>query len=144
MRLDSSWPNCKRSAKDRFAEDEQQQEEDAHFHDFPPGSNAASVGCSRIINGAIRRSPVVSPSHHVSQIARKLAESGKSTKCKTGYAKSWTDTVLTTAASATYNTLRTIEDGCAAGEPIHEPGTGHRFERIAARDGERCGTLPQW
>src|SRR6266481_6351954 len=37
--------------------------------------------------------------------------------------------------------LRTIEDGCAAGEPIHQPGTAHSFERVAAGGGERCGDI---
>jgi hypothetical protein len=37
--------------------------------------------------------------------------------------------------------LRTIEDSCAAGEPIHQPGAHQRFERVPARDGERCGDI---
>src|SRR5260370_21201122 len=67
---------------------------------------------------------------------------GKSTKCKTGHPKSWTDNCAKYCCERELNnTLRTIEDGCAAGEPIHQPCTAHSFERVASRDGERCGDV---
>ena len=37
------------------------------------------------------------------------------------------------------NTLRTIENGYATGESIHEPGTAYGLERVAASDGKRRG-----
>src|SRR5260370_7312983 len=67
---------------------------------------------------------------------------GKSTKCKTGHPKSWTDNCANHCCEREFNnTLRTIEDGCAAGEPIHQPVTAHTLKRVAARDGERCGDI---
>ena len=51
-------------------------------------------------------------------------------------------TVLTTAASANLTTpcgrSKTV---VPPGNLIHKPGTAHSFERVAARDGERCGDI---
>src|SRR4029450_13363348 len=58
----------------------------------------------RIINGAIRRSPVVSPSHHVSQIAPKLAQSANPPSARLVTPNAGPITVLTTAASANLTT----------------------------------------
>src|SRR5439155_75949 len=66
----------------------------------------------------------------------------ETSKCKTGHTKSWADNCANHCCEREFkNTLRTTEGGCAAGEPIHEPGTAHSFERVAARDGERCGDI---
>src|SRR5436305_8682323 len=58
----------------------------------------------RIINGAIRRSPVVSPSHHVIQIPPKLAQSANPPSARLVTPKAGPITVLTTAASANLTT----------------------------------------
>src|SRR5947209_20278925 len=59
----------------------------------------------RIINGAIRRSPVVSPSHHVTQIAPKLAQSANPPSARLVTPTAGPIIVLTTAASANFTTL---------------------------------------
>src|SRR5262249_55975524 len=59
---------------------------------------------------------------------------------KTGHTKSWADDCANYCCERELkNTLRMIEDGCAAGEAIHQPSTAHSFERVATRDGDRCG-----
>src|SRR5439155_26362621 len=116
--------NCKPSAKDRFAEDKQQQEEDAHFNRFPPVP--APLWCDAPENNrwsdqkiaCCVAQPPRQPDHAI------IGPIGKSSMCKTGHPKSWADNCANHRCERELkNTPRPIEGGRAAGEPIHQPGT---------------------
>src|SRR5206468_11913769 len=134
--------NCKPSAKDRFAEDEQQQQENADFRCFLPvpaplWSDAPEN--NRWSDQKIARCVAQPPRQPDRAIIRPIR---KASTCTTGHTKGWADNCANRRCEREFkNTLRTIENGCAAGEPIHQPGTAYGLERVATRDGERCGDI---
>src|SRR6266480_4916080 len=134
--------NCKPSAKDRFAQDAQQQQENADFRCFLPVP--APLWCdapenNRWSDQKIARCVAQPPRQPDRAIIRPIR---RTSKCKTGHTKDWADNCANRCCEREFkNTLRTIENGCATGEPIHYPGTAYGLERVAARDGKRRGGI---
>ena len=88
------------------------------------------------------RSPAISPSHQVTQIAPYFVQSAKPVQRKAGHAKHRADDSADRCGEREFeNALWSIKNTLAAREAVHQPRAGYSLKCVAGRDGNRCGDV---